>query len=240
MIRSTLLAAVIAGFVAGLVLTVVQRYQVVPIILEAETYERATAAGHTADTTTDRAHAGEAARHTHGDGAWAPHDGIERTFWTAIANIGAGVGFALLLCAAYAWRGRIELREGVLWGIGGLAVFFVNPAFGLAPEIPGAAAAGLGVRQAWWIAAVLCTAGGLALIVFRRSWTAALAGAALCLAPHVVGAPLPAQAGGNAPLALAQAFVGAAYVANAVFWIVLGLASAYCFARFTRAVHTDT
>ncbi|MDX1431020.1 MAG: CbtA family protein [Gammaproteobacteria bacterium] len=239
MLRSTLLAAVVAGFAAGLVLTAVQRYEVVPIILEAETYERTTAAGHTTDTTADQAHADEAARHAHGDGEWAPLDGLERTFWTAIANIGAGVGFALLLCAAYAWRGRVELREGVLWGIGGFAVFFVNPAFGLAPEIPGAATAELGARQAWWIATVLCTAAGLALIVFRRSSTAALAGAALCLAPHVVGAPLPAAAGGNAPLALAHAFVGAAYVANAVFWVVLGLASAYCFARFTRAEHTD-
>ena len=213
MIRNILLSAVVAGLVAGLVLTAVQRYQVVPIILAAESYEQA----------------GAPAQHEH---EWAPDDGIERTFWTAVANAGAGIGFALLLCAAYAWRGRIALREGVLWGIGGFVVFFVNPSFGLPPEIPGAAAADLGARQLWWIAAVICTGAGLWLLVFRREWTAALTGALLCLAPHVVGAPQPAEGTGAAPLELAHAFVGAAYVANAVFWIVLGLATALCFARF--------
>ena len=39
---------------------------------------------------------------------------------------------------------------------------------------------------------------------------------------------------GTAPLELAQAFVGAAYVANAVFWVVLGVSTAWCFRRFVR------
>lgn len=237
MIRDILLSAVVAGVIAGLVLSAVQRYEIVPIIAQAETYESAGGGARAGDTSHDHTRAGAAVPHTHA-GEWAPDDGLERTFWTAVANVGAGIGFALLLCAAYAWRGRIELREGVLWGFGGFAAFFINPAFGLAPEIPGAAAAELGARQAWWLATVLCTVAGLWLLAFRREWSAALAGAALCLAPHVVGAPHPEEAGGSAPLALAHAFVGAAYVANAIFWIVLGLASAYFFARFTRREHS--
>jgi cobalt transporter subunit CbtA len=237
-IRSILLSAVLAGLVAGLVLTAVQRYRVIPIILQAETYETAAGPAHVHDAAPGHSHDSAVAGRAHGDGEWAPEDGFERTFWTWVANTGAGIGFALLLCAAYAWRGRIALREGVLWGIGGFVVFFVNPSFGLQPEIPGAAAADLGARELWWIGTVACTAAGLWLLAFRREWTAALAGAALCLVPHVVGAPQPGQADAIAPPALAQAFVGATYLANAVFWIVLGLASALCFARLTHVAST--
>jgi len=231
--RHILLSAIVAGIVTGLALTGVQRVEVVPIILEAERYE---AAGGAADQGRDHGHdPGAAAAHDHEDaagGTWAPEEGAERTVWTAIANVSIGIGYALLLCAAYAWRGRVDLREGVLWGIGGFAVFFVNPAFGLPPEIPGSLAADLDARQLWWFATVICTAAGLGLIAFRREWQAALGGAALCLAPHLLGAPQPDQAGGGAPLALAHEFVHATYLANAIFWVLLGVATAWCFARF--------
>lgn len=241
MIRGIFFAAIVAGLVASLVLTAVQRFEVVPIILQAESYESGARA--TGEGAAGHAPASEAASHTrdegagahsHGDPEWAPHDGIERTFWTAVANAGAGIGFALLLCAAYAWRGGVTLREGVLWGAAGFLVFFVNPSFGLQPEIPGAAAADVGARQLWWLGAVACTGVGIWLLAFGLRWSTALAGALLCLVPHVIGAPLPGEAGGNAPLELAHAFLGATYLANGVFWIVLGIASAYVFTRFTR------
>ena len=252
MIRGIVLSALVAGLAASLVLTAVQRYQVVPIILEAETYESAAAADHAADHVdgnrqASQAGGGEAAAHVHdtaghdaaGHEAWAPEDGIERALWTALANAGVGIGFALLLCAAYAWRGGVGMREGVLWGIAGFLVFFVNPSFGLQPEIPGAASAELGARQLWWIGTVACTALGVGLVVFGRGAGTAAAGALLCLVPHVIGAPQPGAAGGNAPLELAHAFVGASYVANGVFWIVLGAASAYAFTRLARLERPD-
>ncbi|MDX1432598.1 MAG: CbtA family protein [Gammaproteobacteria bacterium] len=229
MIRGIFFAAIVAGLVASLVLTAVQRFEVVPIILQAESYESGAHA---------HASGNGAAAHGHVDEEWAPHDGIERTFWTAVANAGAGIGFALLLCAAYAWRGGVTLREGVLWGSAGFLVFFVNPSFGLQPEIPGAAAADVGARQLWWLGAVACTGVGLWLLAFTLRWSTALAGALLCLVPHVIGAPLAGEAHGSAPVELAHAFLGATYLANGVFWIVLGTASAYVFTRFTRLERT--
>ena len=228
MIRGIVLSALVAGLAASLVLTAVQRFEVVPIILEAESYEMAAPGGHAAG------HAHDAAHDAAHDSAWAPEDGIERTLWTALANAGVGIGFALLLCAAYAWRGGVEPREGVLWGIAGFVVFFVNPSFGLQPEIPGAAAADLGARQLWWIGAVACTAVGVWLVAFGRRAGTTLAGGLLCLLPHVIGAPQPGMSDGGAPLELAHAFVGASYLANGIFWMVLGAASAYAFTRFTR------
>ena len=53
--------------------------------------------------------------HDHG-GAWAPHDGIERTFWTGVSNIVTAIGFALLVVAVFAWRGGATWRQGLLWG----------------------------------------------------------------------------------------------------------------------------
>ena len=252
MIRGIVLSALLAGLAASLVLTAVQRYQVVPIILEAETYERAAAGGSAADHADDERVASQTdvgVGAAHGQGApdhdapgheaWAPEDGIERALWTALANVGVGIGFALLLCAAYAWRGGVGAREGVLWGIAGFLVFFVNPSFGLQPEIPGAASAELGARQLWWIGTVACTALGVWLVAFGRRAGTAAAGALLCLVPHVIGAPQPGGAGGNTPLELAHAFVGASYVANGVFWIVLGAASAYAFTRLARPERPD-
>ena len=215
MFRAIVGSAVLAGLVAGVVLTAVQSVRVIPIILEAETYE----------TTSSDAPADG------GDEAWAPADGAERFFYTGVNNVIAGIGFALLLCAAYAVRRRISAREGVLWGLAGFVTFFAGPAFGLFPEIPGTFAAALQARQAWWLLAVACTAGGLALLVLRTGLGSALAGAGLILLPHVIGAPHPEVVGGSAPALLAVRFVGATMVANFVFWVVLGTVSAGLYAR---------
>ena len=103
----------------------------------------APAVGDTGDTSTVAPpDPGDAARHDghahdHG-GAWAPADGIERTFWTAVSNVATAIGFALILVAVLAWRGNATWRQGLFWGAAGFFVFFLNPAIGLRPEIPGA------------------------------------------------------------------------------------------------------
>ena len=102
MFRRILLAGGVGGLLAGLVLSLVQTVQVIPIILEAETYEA------TASAPSSHGH-GHA--HHHGDEAWSPADGLERTTWTAVANIAAAVGFGLLLAAAYSLRNHIMLKR---------------------------------------------------------------------------------------------------------------------------------
>lgn len=222
MVSRIFLAAILAGVLAGLFLTGIQRLAVVPMILEAETYESA-----------GPAHARDG--HAHEGEAWAPENGAERTFYTALANVLMAVGFGLLLCAGYALRGRVNWREGLLWGLAGFAAFNLAPAIGLPPELPGAEAAATTARQAWWLATAVMTAGGLALITFlpRLPWK--LAGGLLLVVPHLVGAPQPEHHGGSAPAELASAFVTASLITNGVFWLALGALTGLFFDRFGRS-----
>ena len=171
-----------------------------------------------------RAHDGSAGTgSSHGPDAAEAGNGIERVFYTAMANVLTAVGFALVLVACFALAGRpVGGREGVLWGIAGFAAVSLAPALGLPPEVPGAMAAELGARQGWWLLCAVATAGGLWLLVFRRSppWT--IAGLALLVVPHLLGAPQPQELGGSAPAEIAAHFVAASLVTAAVFWAGLG------------------
>ncbi len=221
MFRSIVFSALLAGLIAGLFLSGVQALKVTPLILEAETYEAA-------------AETAAAAPHEDDGEAWAPDDGLERVAYTVLANVLAAVGFGLLITAGFAIRGGIDWRKGLLWGLGGFAAVHLAPALGLPPEVPGAVAAELLERQAWWLATVALTAGGLALLVFARRMPWRLVGVALIVLPHAVGAPHPEAYGGAVPAELAAAFVAASLVANALFWLVLGAAAGFFFPRFAR------
>ncbi len=154
------------------------------------------------------------------------------------------IGLALVLLAAMvtALRSNSDTKlgwhHGLLWGAAGYAVFFLAPAIGMPPEIPGAVAGPIQARQFWWLFAVVCTAGGLAGLAFGKSpwrWAALV----LIVLPHVVGAPQPpaemfpgqpAQAAAELHQ-LAKQFFGATAVANAVLWLALGLTSAWAARR---------
>ena len=286
MVRRILLAAVVAGAVAGVALTALQSAAVTPLLFAAESYEAGAGAGPLphrhgdlahSHALGDRAHghdghalvsggegtapatggaedaAGSLAagpgtsqsedqgatadadghHHDHG-GAWAPHDGLERTFWTGVSNVATAIGFALLLVAVFAWRGGATWRRGLLWGAAGFFVFFVSPAIGMRPEVPGAFAAGLLDRQLWWLLAVACSATGVVLLLLAPRALAKVGGAVLIVVPHLVGAPHPEVEGGNAPGSLADSFAVAAAATNAAFWLVLGVVSAVAFGRLSR------
>ena len=175
--------------------------------------------------------------HGHGQdhgGAWAPHDGIERTFWTGVSNVATAIGFTLLIVAVFAWRGGATWRQGLLWGAAGFFVFFLNPAIGIRPELPGAFAAGLLDRQFWWLLTVACSAAGVGLLILAPKTLAKVGGAALLVVPHLAGAPHPEVEGGLAPGSLADSFVVASAATNAAFWLVLGVAASVAFTRFSR------
>ncbi len=172
--------------------------------------------------------------HDHG-GAWAPHDGIERTFWTGVSNVATAIGFALIIVAVFAWRGGATWRQGLLWGTAGFFVFFVNPAIGIRPELPGAFAADLLDRQLWWLLAVACSAAGVGLLILAPKALAKVGGAALLVVPHLAGAPHPEVEGGLAPGSLADSFVFVSAATNAAFWLVLGVVASVAFTRFARA-----
>jgi predicted cobalt transporter CbtA len=84
MIRRVVLAAVLAGIAAGLVMSAIQHWRVTPLILQAESFEASRPRMCTAMRTC----------------AWAPADGLERTAFTVLFNVLTGVGFALIAAAA--------------------------------------------------------------------------------------------------------------------------------------------
>lgn len=212
-------AAALAGMLAGLLLTAFQQIQVSQIILKAEVYEDVAAAA-----APQAAHGHSSAEHEpHEHEAWQPENGMERTLFTALANISMAVGFGLLLGAAICLRGEASgWRAGLLWGLAGYMVFFVAPSLGLPPEVPGTEAAPLADRQLWWLITVVMTAGGLSLLLFAQTWPVKILGAVLLGVPHLIGAPQPLAHASTAPIELAHAFIYAAAIANAVFWLALG------------------
>jgi cobalt transporter subunit CbtA len=213
-LKMIIVSALWAGLLAGLLLTAVQRIQVIPSLLQAEVFEQQMVINHSyADGQT----------HQHEAESWQPQNGWERTFFTAVANISLGVGFALLLGAAGTLRGGIgHWRNGLLWGLAGYAVFFVAPSLGLPPEVPGTEAADLNDRQLWWLMTVFDTALGLWLLVFSKTHLNKLFGAVLLISPHTIGAPQPEIHGSIAPAELTHSFIVASAFANAVFWLALG------------------
>lgn len=228
MLVRVLMTAIIAGVLAGLFMTALQQVHLTRYILEAETYETGGKAGHSHDD-------GEAA-HGHDDGeAWAPVGGAERSAYSGLVNILTGVAFGLLLCVGYAMHGRVDWRQGLLWGLAGFLSFHLAPALGLPPELPGAVAAPLQERQIWWVLTVVATIVGLAVLAFASPIQFRLLGAIAIALPHIVGAPQPESHVGLAPADLQSAFIYASLAGNAVFWVLLGVLSGYLFNRFRKS-----
>lgn len=236
MIVRYLLAALVAGLIAGALQTVVQQAKVVPLILEAEKYEGEAPAAHEhtsglqlsivtkaqAQASTETTPAAPAAADEQEGGMLF---GVDRTVGTLMGNLVTGAGFALLLMAAVVFTGRsITLADGALWGAAAWLTFHLMPSVGLPPELPGFPAAELFDRQVWWTGTVVATAIALYLIVLRKEPVAKAAGVVLMLVPHVIGAPQPTDITSNVPAILAAEFAVATLSAGLLFWIVLGLA----------------
>ncbi|VAX14540.1 Predicted cobalt transporter CbtA [hydrothermal vent metagenome] len=227
MFRSLVITALLAGAAAGLLLTAIQQWQVTPIILAAEKYETAAAAS----AIEHDSHAHEHS-HEHDAASWRPANGIERMFFSLLANVLAGIGFALLLAAGMGFTGHSGWRKGLGWGLAGYAVFFVAPTLGLHPEVPGTVAAALAERQLWWISTVAASATGLALLIFGRSLLLRGMAVILLIMPHLFGAPLPEHAGSLVPQQLSDDFILATTIVNGIFWLALGLFSGRFLERF--------
>lgn len=231
MIKRIIQTAGFAGVGAALVLTLFQATWVSPLILQAEIYEHAASTSHHALHESDD--------HSHENDDWSPEDGWQRTSSTAAANLVIGVGFGLVLVGVMSLRPTRKLSSGVLWGLAGYTVFVLAPSAGLPPELPGTESAALHDRQLWWAGTALATAIGLALIAFGpKPWLKVVA-VVLLAVPHLLGSPQLADAHMLAPASLHHEFVTATLLADASFWITLGLLSALFFQR-TAAVGRPT
>jgi cobalt transporter subunit CbtA len=257
--RKLIFAAAAAGLIAGVFVTVVHQVATVPVILKAEVYEKAadeaatsSAAATTpmmaATTTTESADAAAGTggsvenmpgmshdEHEHEAGAWEPADGFERNAFTVLADLLTGVGFALLLVSAFALRGgEMNWQRGLFWGLAGFAAFTLAPGLGLPPEVPGTQAAPLLARQTWWVFTVAAACGGLACIFLGRKALWCVAGLALLVVPHIIGAPQLDHAESAAPESIAHQFVVAVVITSLLFWAALGTLSGYFYQRFVR------
>ncbi|MCF5669120.1 MULTISPECIES: CbtA family protein [Pseudomonas fluorescens group] len=226
MIKRIAQTAGFTGLLAALLLTLLQSFWVAPLILQAETFEKAPTV-----TEVTHEHAAGAAAHTHDAEAWEPEDGWQRVLSTTGGNLVVAVGFALMLAGLYTLRAPTRTAQGLLWGLAGYATFVLAPTMGLPPELPGTAAADLALRQTWWIGTAASTAAGIALIVFGRNGLLKVLGVAILAVPHVIGAPQPEVHSMLAPQALEAQFKIASQLTNVAFWLALGLISAWLFRR---------
>jgi len=242
--RRIFFAAVLSGLAAGIVMAGVQQWRVAPLILEAEVYEDAeapVAEAHDHGAAASSEAAAPAHEHEHDEDAWAPQDGPERIFYTVLADLLAGIGFALVLAAVSVLVGLpITAANGVIWGLGGFIVFQLAPAFGLPPELPGMPAADLGARQLWWWGCAIATAAGLIGIAKFRNWPAIVVAAILIALPHVIGAPAQPDEASAVPAHLATSFAAAALGTGAIFWLIAGPLLGYLNERFARTEASQT
>lgn len=244
MLTRILAVGLLAGVLSGLLVSGLQQATTVPLILEAEVYEKAAEkaekAQHSSWTGGDHARvilvhgdmSGEAGQAE----AWEPADGFERTAYTTTATVGAAVGFALMLLAAMLASGaEISPRSAALWGLGAFVATGLAPGLGLAPELPGAAAADLLSRQIWWAGTAFATATGIWLL-FRSSGLAMLAlGVALIALPHLIGAPHIHEFKSTAPAELAGHFTSTSLALHAILWVLVGALAGYFWQRFGRS-----
>jgi len=202
-------SALIAGFGAGLIASVLQYAFVQPLLLHAELFE--------ADPNT----ALDVVRVARG--AFEPMREAMNVMFSAL--IYTGYAFILLAGMVFAEeRGQpITPRAGLLWGAAGFIAMHFAPAFGLAPDMPGQNGADVEARQIWWYMTVVFTGLGLWFIAFGRNWMMWGVAVILIAAPQLIGAPLPDTLTQVAPPELASAFAARTLGVALVVWSTLGL-----------------
>ena len=233
--RNIVIVAAIAGAIAGLGMTVVQQFATVPLILQAEVFEKQSSGAPAEAPAVAHEHADTTAAHDHGEG-WAPSEGIERTGFTLAANVITGIGFALLLVAASELFGGLDgWHQGVFWGLAGFIAFTLAPGLGLPPELPAMPAAELASRQVWWVGTVVSAGVALGLLFHSRSLVSVVAAIVLLVAPHIIGAPQPVSHESPIPEGLHHSFVVAMAVTTLLFWVFLGGLAGFFRERFIHA-----
>ncbi len=211
MISRFVLSALLAGLIAGAVLTALQVWKLSPLIVTAETYEHAPS------------HAGHV--HEAGTTEWQPAPGLPRLGFTGAASLLAGAGFALLLAGiSLVTNNPITKANGWVWGLCGFAAVHLAPSFSLAPVLPGMPEGDLAARQIWWLCTILATGAGLYLCATQKQLWAYAAAAALIILPHAIGAPPAVHEHSLLPPELAAEFTAKALGAAAIFWLVMGMA----------------
>ncbi len=241
MLNRILAACLVAGIAAGAATALLQHFTTTPLIIAAEVYEKSDEGrAHRSSNVNSvrRAQLASVGAHEHDHAAaaeWKPADGLERIFYSSVATIATAFGLALMLLSAMILGGvAITARTGLIWAAAAFVATGLAPGLGLAPELPGAAAADLSARQVWWIATVAATGTALWLALRISSPWAIIAGVVLIALPHVIGAPHPHQLISRVPAELAGHFASASLVVHAVTWALVGAVAGYLWQRMNR------
>jgi cobalt transporter subunit CbtA len=225
--RQIVAVAAIAGLGAGLLTALAHYYTTLPLIAEAELFWHSL----TSQQIVVGAGAVDLIRQ---QAEWQPVGMFERFARTAFKDLGQGLGFAFVLTAVFMALNQAQTwRTGAYWGLAGFAALGLAPAVVLAPELPGMVFADPLARQIWFAVTAMFTAGGIAILVFRRRniWMGLLA-VAMIIAPHAYGAPPWPN------YALSKDLVWS-YIASDVgtallFWVILGASTAILYQRRIR------
>lgn len=219
MLRQILTSAVFAGVAAGVLAAFLQLWLVVPLIMEAELYESGSRVHFAVDGTTQSDRGAPS--------VWAEP---LRHLYTVGFSAVTFTAYAFFLVAGFAFATRagreVTVHSGMVWGLCGAIIVVIAPAVGMPPELPGAIGAEVGPRQVWYLACVASTLIGICAIAFGNSGVLALIGAALIVAPHLIGAPHLDTYFGVAPAELASEFVARVMGVAAISWVLLGLFAA--------------
>lgn len=222
MFARILTTAMLAGAGAGLVAGLLQLVFVQPVLLQAELYEGGSLIHFGSASATSVPPA---------PGGLQPlRDGLSVIF-TMLVYCGYALVAVALMSLAGARGTVIDARTGILWGLAGFVAVHLAPGFGLAPEVPGVAAADLQARQVWWTGTVAASAAALWLIAFGRTRIAWGIAVVLLLVPHMIGAPQPGVLTGPVPPEIAALFAARAFGVGMAAWVVLGSVAGRIWAR---------
>lgn len=226
-------AAMAAGVLAAVLITVVEAFTTTPLILAAEELEIGAPVIHDQLQPENGQIDPDTVSHAHDPNAWAPTDGLERFLYTVLANAVTGIAFALFLVVGLTFGERKpDLIKSMLLAMAGFATFTLGPVMGLAPELPAMPSVDLQDRQIWWAFTVAFTFCGLICLFWTQSNALKVLGIVVLAVPHIWGAPQPTTMSSQVPATLAAHFAATSIVISALFWAMIGYFSAIFFERF--------
>lgn len=217
MFTRILTSALFAGVAAGLLIALLQYVFVQPVLLHAELYESGALVHFGPDPVS----------------AVQPLPGFDlmrdllSILFTMLIYCGYALAMIALMSVAQERGAQITPTNGMIWGVAGFVAAHLAPGFSLAPEVPGVAAADVGLRQMWFFPTVAAAVAAMWLLAFHRNAMGIAAAAFLLIAPHIIGAPQPAQFAGPVPTELGALFAVRALGVGLAAWVVLGALCAY-------------
>lgn len=226
-------AAMAAGLLAAVVMSVVEAYTTTPLILAAEELEIGAPVIHDTLQPDPKSLDPKNTSHAHDPSAWSPQKGLERFLYTLLANTVTGISFSLMLVVGLSFGDRkANQTKGLMLALAGFTAFTLAPVLGLPPELPAMPTVDLVDRQIWWAFTVGCTLTALYCIFCTKRDVLKGIGLIVLVAPHVWGAPHPTTDVSQVPATLAAHFAASSIVISALFWALMGILSSIFYQYF--------